>query len=92
MGDRFAGGMRAMASEFPGAVQDARGLRHMMGLKFRRVEDALDFHRRAVDAGLWVRAHAYHEGHSTVLTKLALCADEEIVDFVLEQFRLLLRV
>ena len=91
VGDRFADGMRAIASEFPGILQDARGLRHMMGLKFRRVEDALDFHRRAVEAGLWVRAHAYHEGHSTVLTKLSLCADEQIVDYVLDQFRSLLR-
>jgi len=91
VGDRFDAGMRALAAERADVFQDARGLRHMMGLKFHRVADALDFHRRAVDAGLWVRAHAYHEGHSTVLTKLPLCADEEIVDFVLAKFRALLR-
>ena len=56
-----------------------------------RREDALGFHRRAVEAGLWVRAHAYHEGHSTVLTKLGLLADERIVDFMVDRFRSLLQ-
>jgi len=63
----------------------------MVGLKFREVADAIDFHRRAVEAGLWVRVHAYHEGHSTLLTKLPLCADETVVDFIAEKFRSLLR-
>jgi len=91
VGDRFEAGMRALAGESGGAIVAARGRRHMMGLKFRRRDDALDFHRRAVKTGLWVRAHAYHEGHSTVLTKLALPADEEVVDFICERFRALLR-
>jgi acetylornithine/succinyldiaminopimelate/putrescine aminotransferase len=91
VGDRFEAGMHALAAEFADRLVDARGRRHMMGLKFHRVADALDFHRRAVASGLWVRAHAYHEGHSTVLTKLALPADERIVNFILERFGALLR-
>jgi len=80
-----------VADEFGDVLADARGRRHMVGLKFREVADATDFHRRAVEAGLWVRVHAYHEGHSTLLTKLPLCADETIVDFIAEKFRSLLR-
>jgi len=91
VGERFEQAMRALADEFPDLLAGARGKRHMMGLKFHRREKALDFHRRAVAGGLWVRAHAYHEGHSTVLTKLALPADERIVDFVADRFRALLR-
>jgi len=90
VGDRFAAGMHQLAADFPELLVDARGLRHMMGLKFRRVDDALSLHTRAGDAGLWVRAHAYHAGHSTVLAKLSLMADEEIVDFVLATYRQLL--
>jgi len=56
-------------------------------VKFHAVDDALRFHRRAFERGLWVRVHAYHEGHSTVLTKLALAADERIADFVVNTFR-----
>ncbi len=91
VGERYMKGMCAVADEFPDALQYSPGRRHMMGLKFREVDSALDFHRRAVDAGLWVRVHAYHEGHSTVLTKLALTADEEIVDFILDTFRSLMQ-
>jgi len=90
VGERYETGMHALAGEFGDRLLDARGRRHMMGLKFREVDDALDVHRRAVDAGLWVRAHAYHAGHSTVLTKLPLAADVAIVDFILSKFRDLL--
>jgi len=91
VGDRFMQRLSALAEQFGGVLVDARGRRHLAGLKFRRVEDAIDFHRRAVAAGLWVRVHAYHEGHSTVLTKLGLPADEQVVDFIVERFESLLR-
>ena len=82
---------RSLVEEFGGLLQAAHGRGHCAGLKFHRVEDALAFHRQAVASGLWVRAHAYHEGHSTVLTKMGLLADEKVVDFVAGRFRGLLR-
>jgi len=91
VGDRIMSGLSDLVTEFNDLLEEARGYRHLAGLKFRRVADALDFHRRAVDAGLWVRAHAYHEGHSAVLTKLGLPADERIVDFMVARFRALLQ-
>jgi hypothetical protein len=54
------------------------------------VDDAKAFHKKLLESGLWTRVHAYHEGHSTVLTKLGFLADEAIVDFVLSRFRELL--
>ncbi len=89
-GDYLSEQLDALADEFNHVLEDARGKRHLAGLKFRKVEDALDFHRRAVEAGLWIRVHAYHEGHRTVLLKLGLPADERIVDFVVGKFRELL--
>ena len=62
----------------------------MAGLKFRSVEMALQFHRHLLDAGLWTRVHAYHEGHRTLLTKLGLLADSAVVDLVLDRLRSLL--
>ena len=90
VGRRIEDGFAALASDFPEQLQSAQGRGHLAGLKFRRVQDALDFHRKCVASGLWVRAHAYHEGHSTVLTKLGLLADDAVVDFVLARFRELL--
>ena len=73
-----------LPERFPELLVEARGTMHMSALKFRRVEDALGFHRAAVERGLWLRAHAYHEGHSTILTKFALPMDEQVADFVVE--------
>lgn len=89
-GERVAAGFQGLVEEFPETLLSAQGRRHLSGLKFRRVEDALAFHRRALEAGLWCRAHAYHAGHSTVLTKLGLLTDTAVVDFVIDKFRLLL--
>ena len=41
--------------------------------------------------GLWTRVHAYHAGHSTLLTKLALAADRQVADFVVDAFHATLR-
>jgi acetylornithine/succinyldiaminopimelate/putrescine aminotransferase len=84
-------GFRGLAAQFPEVLQAAQGRGHMAGLKFRRVPQALAFQRDLLEAGLWTRAHAYHEGHSTVLTKLGLLADETVIDFVLNRFHRLLK-
>jgi acetylornithine/N-succinyldiaminopimelate aminotransferase len=84
---RLERGFQALAGEFPGLLLSANGRGHLAGLKFRKVRDAKEFHLRLLAAGLWTRVHAYHEGHSTILTKLGLLADEAVVDFLLQQFR-----
>ncbi len=91
VGERYHGQMAALCGEFPDLLAEVRGAGHMSGLKFHRREDALGFHRAAVERGLWVRAHAYHEGHSAVLTKFALLLDDAVADFAVGAFRQLLK-
>lgn len=91
IGVRIEEGFCALAAEFPNQVSAAHGRGYLGGLKFRQVQAALQFHRRLLEARLWTRAHAYHEGHSTVLNKPGLLADEQIVDFLLARFRKLLQ-
>lgn len=90
-GQAWHGAMMDIADEFSDTLVEARGVGHMSGLKFRDREECLDFHRRAVDAGLWLRAHAYHEGHSTILTKFALPLEEQTIDWAANRMRELLR-
>ena len=71
---------------FPEQVVDVRGRGLMAGLKFPNVEKAVAFYNRCQERGLWVRAHTYHEGHSTILTKLALLADKLVVDYIVDRF------
>jgi 4-aminobutyrate aminotransferase-like enzyme len=70
----------------PQRVAAIHGHGLLAGVKFRRVEDAIEVHRRLLERGLWTRVHAYHEGHSTILTKLALAADRRVADFVVNAF------
>jgi len=82
-------GTERLAELFPGVVEGVRGAGFLTGLRFRTREDALGFHRAAVEHGLWLRAHAYHPGHRTVLTKYPLVVEDAIIDYVHEQFRAL---
>jgi acetylornithine/succinyldiaminopimelate/putrescine aminotransferase len=91
VGGRIEQGFQDLVAEFPDHLEAAQGRGYLSGIKFKRVQDALEFHGRCLGAGLWTRVHAYHEGHSTLLTKLGLLADEAVVDFVFERFRALLR-
>ncbi len=90
LGARYRSGLEDLTREFPGVLERLNGHGYLAGLKFRDRADALGFHRAALDAGLWLRAHAYHPGHRTVLTKFALCVDQAIVDYVLDAMRRLL--
>jgi len=90
LADRQYTGLGKLAGEFPDLIEKVNGSGFLTGLKFRRREDALGFHRVAVERGLWLRVHAYHEGHRTVLAKYALVVDEVIIDYVLGVLRELL--
>jgi acetylornithine/succinyldiaminopimelate/putrescine aminotransferase len=80
-------GLEALPGEFPRLLSAIHGDGLLVGMKFHTVEAAKEFHRRSLEAGLWLRLHAYHEGHSTALTKFALLLDEETADFFLARVR-----
>ncbi len=82
LAERHENGWRSLAGEFPKLIARVNGSGYLAGLKFRRRADALGFHRAALARGLWLRAHAYHPGHRTVLAKFALVADEQVIDHV----------
>ncbi|MBN1509745.1 MAG: aminotransferase class III-fold pyridoxal phosphate-dependent enzyme [Sedimentisphaerales bacterium] len=82
--------LRELAAQFPERIAAVHGNRLMTGLKFRKVEDALAFHKRCVESGLWLRVHAYHAGHSTILCKFALCLEPAVVDEFIRRLRTLL--
>jgi len=79
-----------LASDFPQRIVTVNGQGFLTGLKFYRREDALLFHKRCLSSGLWLRVHAYHPGHSTILCKFALTVTKEVVDAFCRQLRRLL--
>jgi len=87
---RHCDGISTLAEEFPDVIECANGSGFLSGLKFRDRRDALGCHRAALERGLWLRAHAYHPGHRTVLMKFPLAVEEPVIDFLLGQLRDLL--
>ena len=79
-----------LAAAFPDRIVAVHGHQAMTGLKFRDVDDAIAFHKKCVESGLWLRVHAYHAGHSTILCKFALCLTPAVVDEFLRRLRRLL--
>jgi acetylornithine/succinyldiaminopimelate/putrescine aminotransferase len=90
LAERHIEGLRALADEFAGLVEAVNGAGFLTGLKFSDREDAIGFQRSAVARGLWLRVHAYHPGHRTVLMKYPLVVDEAVIDYVLGALRELL--
>lgn len=90
VGNAWHDALAEIAAQFDDRIVEARGIGHMSGLKFRDREQCLTFHQAAIERGLWLRAHAYHEGHSTILTKFALPLDEAVVRFAADAIRDLL--
>jgi len=86
LGRRYFQRLQELPEAHPKRVAAIHGKGLLAGVKFHTVNDAVAFHRRALERGLWVRAQTYHAGHSTVLTKPALAADERVVDFVVDTF------
>ncbi len=89
-GEYYHGKMTELSANFDAVLVEARGIAHMSGLKFRRVADAMAFHKGALAGGLWLRVHAYHEGHSTILTKFALPLDKQVADYAVGRYAELL--
>jgi 4-aminobutyrate aminotransferase-like enzyme len=83
--------LQELPSVDPRRVAGIHGRGLLAGVKSHTVDDAIEFHRRLLARGLWTRVHAYHEGHSTLLVKLALAAGREVADFVVDAFRQTLR-
>jgi len=82
--------LQSLADTYSSLIDGVHGCPAMAGLKFHERATALSFHQRCVESGLWLRAHAYHEGHSTVLSKFALCSNAAVVDEFSERLQKLL--
>ncbi len=83
--------MKQLSLEFPDTIVSFQGKGFLSGLKFKNQQTAIQFHKKCLEKGIWLRVHAYYEGHSTVLTKFALCVSKEVIDFTIDCFRKMLK-
>ncbi|MCM8824999.1 MAG: aminotransferase class III-fold pyridoxal phosphate-dependent enzyme [Candidatus Omnitrophica bacterium] len=83
--------LRQLAQQFPGIVVSIQGKGFLSGIKFASQQIALQFHRKCIERGIWLRVHAYYEGHSTALTKFALCVTKDVIDFTIDSFKRIIK-
>ncbi len=91
LGSYYEKQLKKLVHEFPGLVTSIQGKGFLSGIKLRNQETALEFHRKCIKKGIWLRVHAYYQGHSTALTKFALVVSKNIIDFTTEKFREILK-
>lgn len=83
--------LEKLVCEFPDIIVSRQGSGFLSGLKFKNQQIALQFHKKCLASGIWLRVHAYYQGHSTALTKFALCVTKDIIDFATTSFRKILK-
>lgn len=91
LGNYYEKKLHCLAQEFPELIVSIQGKGMLSGIKLKNQEIALAFHKKCLEKGIWARVHAYYEGHSTLLTKFALVATKNSIDFVIDTFRKILR-
>lgn len=83
--------LKKLALEFQGLIVSIQGKGLLSGIKLKDQKTALEFHRRCLEKGIWLRVHAYYQSHSTALTKFALVVSRNVIDFTIEKFRSILK-
>ncbi len=83
--------LKNLACEFPHLIVSVQGKGLLSGLKLKNQQTALKFHQKCIEKGIWLRVHAYYEGHSTALTKFALSVSKNVLDYTVSMFRKILK-
>ncbi|MCX7706120.1 MAG: aminotransferase class III-fold pyridoxal phosphate-dependent enzyme [bacterium] len=83
--------LKHLVKEFPDIIISFQGKGLLSGIKLRNQQLALLFHKKCIEKGIWLRVHAYYEGHSTLLTKFALSVSKDVIDFTIDSFRKILK-
>jgi acetylornithine/succinyldiaminopimelate/putrescine aminotransferase len=81
VGNYYGARLEDLRARFPHRIAAVNGYGLLRGLKFHNRNDAVSFHTKCLESGLWLRLHVYHNGHSTILTKFALNVTTRIIDF-----------
>jgi hypothetical protein len=74
--------LQKLQGRHPEKISEITGRRHLAGISIVNESLAVEFHKTCLAQGIFVRLQSYKEGASTVITKPAVIADSDDVDFV----------
>jgi acetylornithine/succinyldiaminopimelate/putrescine aminotransferase len=91
LGDYYFHELQKLQRQHPEKISDITGRRHLAGISIVNESLADRFHKACLAQGIFVRLQTYKEGASTVITKPAVIADADDVDFVIGRLDSVLR-
>jgi acetylornithine/succinyldiaminopimelate/putrescine aminotransferase len=82
LGNYYFNELQKLQRRHPDKISEITGRRHLAGISIVNESLAVEFHKTCLAQGIFVRLQTYKEGASTVITKPAVIADADDVDFV----------
>ena len=82
VGNYYFDRLERLKESYPDKVTEITGYRHLAGINIINRPMSEKFHRACLEQGIFVRLQTYKEGSSTVITKPAIIASADDVDFV----------
>lgn len=83
VGNYYFQELQNLQRRHPDKITEITGYRHLAGISIINEFLAGKFHHTCLDQGIFARLQTYKEGASTIITKPAIVADSEDVDFVI---------
>jgi acetylornithine/succinyldiaminopimelate/putrescine aminotransferase len=91
LGNYYFHELQKLQRRHPERISGITGRRHLAGISIVNESLADKFHKNCLAQGIFVRLQTYKEGASTVITKPAVIADADDVDFVISKLDTVLR-
>ena len=91
LGNYYFHELQKLQRRHPEKISEITGRRHLAGISIVNESLADRFHKTCLAQGIFVRLQTYKEGASTVITKPAVIADADDVDFVIGKMDSVLR-
>ena len=91
LGSYYFDELQNLQRRHPDKISEITGRRHLAGINIVNESLADRFHKAALAQGIFARLQTYKEGASTIITKPAIIADADDVDFVTGKFDAILR-
>ncbi len=83
LGSYYFHELQKLQRRHPEKISEITGRRHLAGISIVNESLAVEFHKTCLAQGIFVRLQTYKEGASTVITKPAVIAEADDVDFVI---------
>ncbi|MBD3182095.1 aminotransferase class III-fold pyridoxal phosphate-dependent enzyme [Candidatus Poribacteria bacterium] len=91
-GEYYMECLQDLQQKHPKKITGITGCRHLAGINIVNENMAKKFHQGCLDQGIFLRLQTYKAGACTIITKPAVIADADDVDFVIKKLNAVLDI